>query len=1296
MKVRITLAAVFGFVVALGFAPESRAALADAGHRPFNSDVPRVDGSPTPRRQYREPYVEISNNPANPTTVTIYSVVRKFNNSFGTANQTGGTLYVKGASQGVWTEIPLGFHANESDFQYWKARFSTGPNTSDVDGPITGISVAANDVIQYYLYLTFNSGAENTYIFAGTGFGDLASQVTSSQATAATNSFTIRDRPAWIFHANNRVINGNDVQFWAKVGYIGDVNNLGTRWATNGALYYTTDGSSPTGNLGSGTGTTNVVLFNYDHPENSNQNGGGQSPAGTAMWWVAPANGLLQNVPLGATIKYRIGFWNGANNEEKFADHNAGTNNTTFSFTNGTIGDPVLTVNGVNANYTTTHVFVDETHGDSIPFNISFSPGQANITAAEVFTNLERRDKATTTYTDGHGIVTEEGIEPYDGNLITAGDDTHYYKAYPMNAAGAGVYTFTLNATKTGAYRLTARWKVQGDNNWRFYTNISAGRRDHAIVVSPVDVLKINLYEVNVFNLDASGSSFAQRGTLEDLYDAPNAPHQGASNHWNLGYLQALGCNWLWFQPIHPITLEAQQGHDPGSPYSVRNFFEINPLMSVAYNANNGPTDSANRAAALGAFQGLVSAANNAGVGIMLDAPFNHTAPDCEISSQGTSLFGNNPSPTALFRDTEARFYSRDGNYAMRASGSNNIAIAPDRGDFGKWADVRDVYFGRYAALVDVNPGGNGNYNNEQDWFDYSIGTEGSSGDGNGHFDQVTQNVWRYFSNYTLYWLTQTGVPAGSNLTTQTSHGIGGLRADFGQGLPPQLWEYIINKTRTRKWNFVFMAESLDGGAVTYRSNRHFDIENENIVFPLKSAANATDYRNIFEGRRASYGQALVLLNNMSHDEEAFSDPWQAVVRYAACGEVDGLPLIFPGQELGISTTFGYSQYEVNFGKNIADFKDFNSLQPAWNDSNYGNDQLYPVYQGIGQARLFSPALRSQNRFFLNEDGSSQAILAAAKYEHKNASPAMSDVVFAFANTNRDASPSGNFQVNQDTDNNGVNDYGIKSGRTYNVRNIAAYTQIDPARRTYLLWGANGRSGSDVLTNGIFVGMNKVPTVDGDWATAPFEAQYLKLYDVTAPSTSSGNAMSPNSYSYELGTSGTISWSAAAADSEGVTPCYKVSVTINGNTTSFVTCGTSTTITSTIGQTASVVVQTVNPNDNSKTGPASSPIIIKFIDPNGDDDADGVKNSDEDLAGTNPFDSTSSLKTMGASQPDPNSITLSWETVPGKKYQMQSAPSPGGSYMGLGPVLTANSNQFQLSETVAATQNTFYRVTLVP
>ena len=40
-------------------------------------------------------------------------------------------------------------------------------------------------------------------------------------------------------------------------------------------------------------------------------------------------------------------------------------------------------------------------------------------------------------------------------------------------------------------------------------------------------------------------------------------------------------------------------------------------------------------------------------------------------------------------------------------------------------------------------------------------------------------------------------------------------------------------KTRSAKWNFVFMAETLDGSEPGYRSNRVFDILNENMVFQL-------------------------------------------------------------------------------------------------------------------------------------------------------------------------------------------------------------------------------------------------------------------------------------------------------------------------------------------------------------------------------------------------------------------------------------------------------------------------------
>ena len=905
----------------------------------------------------------------------------------------------------------------------------------------------------------------------------------------------------------------------------------------------------------------------------------------------------------------------------------------------------------VEANYTTTHLYIDETASESIPITIFFDPGTTGVESAEVFTNLNRRDKA---HLDADGDGKEDGIVFPDGNNIPAGNDNNYFKAYTMNLTSGG-YIITLYASKTGAYRLTARYRLNGDapGTYRWYSDSDGGgKRDHCFVVSPKDARNINLYEMNVFNVEASGDTFAARSTFEDLHNAPGAAHNG-NNHWDLDYLTNLGCNWLWFQPIHPNGIDGREidpstgnPYDPGSPYAVKNFFQINELMTINYNGGN--STAVNRAASMTAFQNFVSAADAKGVGVMLDAPFNHTAFDVELAQKGVDLFSPGSNPTDEIRNKEARFFSRNGDYGERASSAGNIAPAPDRFDFGKWNDVKDVYFGRYDALVEVDSEPErSSYKNEDDWLDTSIAT--------GHFDSITRGVWKYFAEYTLYWLDKTGVPDGTSLAVQTVTGIDGLRADFGQGLPPRCWEYIINRTRTRKWNFVFMAESLDGGEVTYRSARQFDILNENIVFPFKSATNKYSYRNIFEDRRNAYGQGLVLMNTASHDEENYTDPWQAVVRIAVTGTNDGVTLIFPGQELGISRTYGYSHYETNFGKQVAHFKRWNSMMPIWNDTNFGNDQLYPVISGILTARKNSPALRSSNRWFLDGDGNNDQIHAVAKYETANASPATSDVVLAFTNLDRDHTVSDNFKIPAGL----APLLGLQDNRTYNVKNIAAYTAQQSNRRDLWLWGA-GITGANLKSTGFFVSLYKVPVANSAWIAEPFEAQYLKVYDITAPTATPGQPAMPNMYAYALGSDVVFDWADVPADSEGVVPSYEVTVTVNGSIIgTFITTESTYTVTATEGDQVSITVQAVNPDYPSNQGPASAASnTVKLLDPAADEDADGQSNAKEHAAGTNPLDNASVFKTASVVV-NGNDYEVSFNTGPGRYYHLETSTDLG-------------------------------------
>ena len=792
-------------------------------------------------------------------------------------------------------------------------------------------------------------------------------------------------------------------------------------------------------------------------------------------------------------------------------------------------GSKVRSSAEVEADYTTSHLFIDETKNDSIPITIFFDPQVIGVASAEVFTNLNRRDRATG---DANHDGIEDGIVPPPGNAIPAGDDSNYYKAYSMNLV-AGGYQLTLQANKCGVYRISARYRLNNDpaGVYRWYGDeVNAQgihKRDHAVVVSPASVHSIQMYEANPLSLLATGVQPDQRGTFDVMVKGLPA---GAGPRFSFDYLHALGINAIWLLPIHPRGVDGRQ-IDPttqkpfelGSPYAVRNFFAVMPLLSNSFSpgasaaANDTP---AGRDQAMASFVSFVKSASSGGINVFLDAPFNHAAPDVELSTFGQTAWGGS-GPQDQIRNVEARFFSRAGEYDMRAFSASSIANAPDRVDFGKWPDVMDIYFGRYAALV-ANSSEAGNYTNQDDWFDYSIGDESLAGQGNGHFDAITQKVWHYFGDYLQFWLTQTGYPEHpANPADGVGSGIGGLRADFGQGLPPQCWDYLINRTRARKWNFMFMAESLDGGPVTYRSARDFDILNENIIYDLHHALTTSTYRTIYDSRRQSYGFGLVLLNTVSHDEDSYHDPYEGLIRFAVNSTIDGVTMVSAGQEIGLRGTlvppgdsnpafgppFGYDRYDAPFfGKPIPAFKTYNSMMPLWRQDPKSGDaeHLSNLYAAIGKARQSSPALRSEQRTYLNQKNGAvnEKIFSIAKMQRRNASAATSDVVFAFVNltvaADESTPPGGNFDVDIDSDGDGVNDFGIVSDHLYNVKNIAAYTGVDATRANKFLW-TSPRSGADLLQNGIFVKLNRVPQSPSEWAGATFEPQYLKLFDVTHP-----------------------------------------------------------------------------------------------------------------------------------------------------------------------------------------------------
>ena len=781
-------------------------------------------------------------------------------------------------------------------------------------------------------------------------------------------------------------------------------------------------------------------------------------------------------------------------------------------------GNPLMwtVVNGNtnSANYGLRRFFLDELRNDQEQLTVILEPnagGTNAVTAVELFSNLNRRDYAK--------LPGEENPD----EVTTTSMDT-YYLGYTMNSVGGGRYSLTVPVNRCGAYRINARWKIN-NGPWRYYTD-NGLRRDCAVVVSPKKALDTTVYELNPLTAEAKTDQKSGRSTFRNMYlDDADRPNGISTNK-----LKQLGVNMVWLQPIHPIgtvgrEIDATTGqpYDPGSPYAVKDYWQVNPVLGDPDNTTQAMTE----------FTNFVSHYDQHGIGVMLDGTFNHSAWDCQIGDMGVTMNLKNAqgvtvNPTSLISAVRAAWYSKKDIYGepatyFNATNDTDIAVAPDRIDFGKWSDAAEFLFGTYDCLVQ-KPAANTNWTWSSSWHSRYLREDDYF---EGFASEATRELWRYFAAYPVYWLEKTGHPAGTP-KTESYKGIDGLRCDFAQGLPSLFWEYAINKTRSVKWDFLFMAESLDGyrtvdgsprHGVGYRSSRHFDILNENILYLWRD--DFFDYRtyadqtsnvpnrttaliwNAFDSRKNAFEMSPVLLNLISHDEIfPTDDQWSLLYAYAINAAMDGVPMMFYGQEMGAQNNFGeyggrsdfgidaknnFARYETNFGKSIPHFKRYNHMTNIWNAGWAAN--ILASYGRINWARENAPALRSQQNYFLADKSTTNwnpDIFAVAKYQKPGVSAATQDVVFVFVNNNFRANQAraASFFVNATADG-GANWFGIQPTHTYNVVNLAA---TNPAT---LLWGP-GILGSTLIANGIYVGFDTNQTFYGG------QVQYIRLLDTTA------------------------------------------------------------------------------------------------------------------------------------------------------------------------------------------------------
>lgn len=672
---------------------------------------------------------------------------------------------------------------------------------------------------------------------------------------------------------------------------------------------------------------------------------------------------------------------------------------------------PYLAVNGMEHDYLTLNYYIDEDEGLFEEVLVEFWPNDSNVEEAQLWSNLNRRDYAT--------------LDDQDPSSVPAPSPsgTNYFVGIPLNDVGGGKWEATLPINKTGAYRLTGRYRRAGESEWQW-----VGGRDTAIMVSPHKARDVILYELQVNVINATGDTEGTRSTFEDLMNP--------SSNANLDYFENLGVNTLWIQPIHPIgdhpCVDKSQG--PGSPYSIQNMWEVAPHMG----------DGNTRESAMEAFQDFAAEAGARGIDFFFDIIFNHTSWDAEIGRDPDDPTQPAANPNALIADILPNWYSRyvngthlpcdeygynqdDFHFWLPARNEGEMGPAPaERNDFGKWPDVTALFWGTYPALFEVTA--------EDDTY-WDISQPGSD----------VRRMTEYFAYFGTYWIEKSG---GT---------LGGFRCDYAQGLPPQAWEYFVNKIRQTKWDFLFMAESLDGGPVSQRAGRHMDIINQNWVWQvLGSSGNTMEIRGIIDENKTDYGFAGIMRGLINHDQNAPEDRWWTFSRYAAGAVVDGAPQMYQGQELGYEDNVGFSIFRFQFGRWIPDIFKWHNMQALWNNR---DGLLEEAYSRLHHARMANPATRTHDQWYLDQTsgGAHDRIFSVLKYDRFGWDPAHQNVMLNFVNLDPWNERSGTFALS------GVDAIALDPSRNYNIRNLMGDDPND------YLWAGEGRTGQDLLDNGISV-----------------------------------------------------------------------------------------------------------------------------------------------------------------------------------------------------------------------------------
>ena len=310
----------------------------------------------------------------------------------------------------------------------------------------------------------------------------------------------------------------------------------------------------------------------------------------------------------------------------------------------------------------------------------------------------------------------------------------------------------------------------------------------------------------------------------------------------------------------HPATVKG----NAGSPYAIRDYFDIDPDLAV------------NVRCRMSEFTNLVDRVHNAGMKFIMDFVPNHVAREYQSIKKPKKYdgLGENDNRNYHF-DKDNNFYYMPGERLAGAIDWNGYIEEPAKATGNDRFDAYPNLFDWYET-VKLNYG-----------VDYSNHTH--------HFDPIP-DTWIKMRDILLYWAEK---------------GVDAFRCDMAEMVPVEFWHWAIESVKNTYPNIIFIAEIYNPGAYTsYTEYGHFDYlyDKVGLYDTLRAVTvgsqSATAITQCWQNIGGNAEKMLHFMEN--HDEQRIASSFFAgdgkkgrpSMVVSAC--LDSAPVMYyAGQELG-------------------------------------------------------------------------------------------------------------------------------------------------------------------------------------------------------------------------------------------------------------------------------------------------------------------------------------------------------------------------------------------------------------